>query len=217
MTNATATRKRAPRSRRSNPDRSAETQGRLLEATVDCLNRVGYAATTTILVSETSGVTRGGMLHHYPSKVDLVVAAAEHCMAKMSEARRAAPTDVPFPITIMQVERGRYGVALTEIVFGSRSDPGLAIRFRPIAEQILERQRNAAAMIAKREGIEDVAEIEAMVWVSMAAIRGMTLMELAGVDPGLTDRALRVIGRNNAQGYERLRAKEAAKKPTGGK
>src|SRR5207248_1758758 len=83
----------------------------------------------------------------------------------------------------------------TEIMLGSRSDPELARRFKPVAEEILRRQRVAASVIAQREGIEDVSELEVMVWVSMAAIRGMTLMELAGVDPGLTEKALRMIGR----------------------
>lgn len=197
------------RVRRTNEDRSAETQGRLIEATIDCLNSLGYAGATTILISDTSGVTRGGMLHHFPSKVDLMIATAESCMARMSEGRRARPEGVPVTRTIMDVERSRYGVALTEIMLGSRSDPELARRFKPIAQLILERQRYAAARIAASEGITDASEMEVMVWISMAAIRGMALMELAGVDPGLTERALRMIGRNNAAMMERQRRKEA--------
>lgn len=207
MTSATA--KAAPRPRRRNEDRSAETQGRLIEATIDCLNRVGYAGTTTILVSDTSGVTRGGMLHHFPSKVDLMIAAAEACIVRMREERAARRRDQANTAAIMEVERGRYGVALTEIMIGSRSDKALAERFKPVAELILSRQRAAAAYIAEREGVKDVSEVEVMVWVSMAAIRGMTLMELAGVDPGLTERALRMIGRNSNRVIQRLKEKEA--------
>jgi AcrR family transcriptional regulator len=207
MTSASA--KAAPRPRRRNVDRSAETQSRLIEATIDCLNRVGYAGTTTILVSETSGVTRGGMLHHFPSKVDLMIGTAEACVARMREERRARQGDQANAAAIMEVERGRFGVALTEIILGSRSDAALAARFKPVAELILERQRIAAAHIAARNGVKDVSEIEVMVWVSMAAIRGMTLMELAGVDPGLTERALRMIGRNSNRVIARLKEKEA--------
>ncbi|HWL49839.1 MAG TPA: helix-turn-helix domain-containing protein, partial [Acidimicrobiia bacterium] len=57
---------------------------RLLEATVECLVELGWAGTTTTVVSERAGVSRGAQLHHFPSKQDLVVAAVEH----LSERRR---------------------------------------------------------------------------------------------------------------------------------
>jgi AcrR family transcriptional regulator len=198
------------RARRSNEDRSAETRGRLIEATVEALNRLGYGGATTIVVSETSGVARGGMLHHFPSKVDLMIATAEACLAHMAEARRVSREENANPNrAVADAERGRYGVALTEIMLGSRSDPELGRRFKPVAAEILRRQQAAAAYIARLEGIDDVSEMEVMVWVSMAAIRGMTLMELAGVDAGLTERAIRLIGRSNAAAIERARKKQA--------
>lgn len=51
---------------------------RLLEATVDCLVELGWAGTTTTVVSQRAGVSRGAQLHHFPSKQDLVVAAVDH-------------------------------------------------------------------------------------------------------------------------------------------
>jgi AcrR family transcriptional regulator len=57
---------------------------RLLEATIDCLVELGWAGTTTTVVSERAGVSRGAQLHHFPSKQELVVAAVEH----LSERRR---------------------------------------------------------------------------------------------------------------------------------
>ena len=185
--------KPAARTRRSNEERSAETRGRLIEATIDCLNRVGYAGTTTLLVNEVSGVTRGGMLHHFPSKVDLLIATAEHCLARMRDERRARAAAGGHIFGLMEVERGRFGVALTEIMLGSRSDPALADRFKPVGELILARQRRAAAMTTEREGLEDPAVMEAMVWLTMGAIRGMSLMQLAGVDSGYTDQALTLL------------------------
>jgi AcrR family transcriptional regulator len=53
-------------------------QARLLEATVELLVERGFAGTTTTLVSERAGVSRGAQLHHFPTKNDLVVAAVEH-------------------------------------------------------------------------------------------------------------------------------------------
>jgi len=191
--------------RRKQEDRSAETQARLLEATIDVLNRAGYAAATTTVVIETSGVTRGGMLHHYPSKVDLMIATAEHCLVKMREARRGRPAGAAGQAALLEIERSRYGVALTELMMGSRSDPELATRFRPVARAILASQSRAAGYIAEQAGIDDVREVEVMVWMNMAAIRGMTLMQLAGVDDGFAERATEIMVENRAAFLARLR------------
>ena len=37
----------------------------------------GFAGTSTTLVSERAGVSRGAQLHHFPTKNDLVVAAVD--------------------------------------------------------------------------------------------------------------------------------------------
>ncbi|PUA81442.1 TetR family transcriptional regulator [Nocardioides currus] len=51
---------------------------RLLEATVECLVEHGYSGTSTTMVSQRAGVSRGAQLHHFPTKNDLVVAAVVH-------------------------------------------------------------------------------------------------------------------------------------------
>jgi AcrR family transcriptional regulator len=53
-------------------------RARLLEATVECLVDHGWAGTSTTLVSQRAGVSRGAQLHHFPTKNDLVLAAVEH-------------------------------------------------------------------------------------------------------------------------------------------
>jgi len=56
-------------------ERSAETRQRLLEATIQCLSQYGYAETTTALVAQTAGVTRGAYLHHFGSREQLIADA----------------------------------------------------------------------------------------------------------------------------------------------
>ena len=53
-------------------------RARLLDATVECLVERGWSGTSTTLVSERAGVSRGAQLHHFPTKNDLVLAAVEH-------------------------------------------------------------------------------------------------------------------------------------------
>jgi len=55
------------RPRRGQEERRASTRARLLDATVECLVDHGYAATTTTVIAERAGVSRGAQLHHYPT------------------------------------------------------------------------------------------------------------------------------------------------------
>lgn len=65
----------APRSR---TDRSADSRALILDAAVHCLAEHGYAATTTLAIQARAGVSRGRLLHHFPSRDALLIAAAQH-------------------------------------------------------------------------------------------------------------------------------------------
>ncbi len=76
--------------RRTQSERSASTKGRLLEAAFECMLEMGYAGTSTVEICRRSGVSRGAMLHHYPSKEGLVVATVEFVLARrLAEFREA--------------------------------------------------------------------------------------------------------------------------------
>ncbi|MDP9101193.1 MAG: TetR/AcrR family transcriptional regulator [Actinomycetota bacterium] len=66
------------RGARTQGERSAAMQRRLLDATVSALCEKGYGGTTTLEVQERAGVSRGALLHHYGSRAELIVAAVEH-------------------------------------------------------------------------------------------------------------------------------------------
>ena len=70
-------------------------RARLLEATVELLVEKGYAGTSTTLVSERAGVSRGAQLHHFPTKQDLVVAAVQHVTEVRGAELAAAAEELP--------------------------------------------------------------------------------------------------------------------------
>ena len=64
--------------RRSRSERSADSRQLILDATLACLFEQGYARTTTLTIQARAGVSRGRLLHQFPSRDGLLVAACQH-------------------------------------------------------------------------------------------------------------------------------------------
>jgi AcrR family transcriptional regulator len=73
---------------RSQVERSAATRRRVLDAAIECLNDVGYARTTTTMIAERAGVSRGAQVHHFPTKAELVVEAVAHLARRADDETR---------------------------------------------------------------------------------------------------------------------------------
>jgi AcrR family transcriptional regulator len=76
-------------------ERTRAMRQRLLEATVDCLVEHGWSGTSTTLVSQRAGVSRGAQLHHFPTKNDLVLAAVTHLSERRGQELREAAARLP--------------------------------------------------------------------------------------------------------------------------
>ncbi len=55
-------------------EKSAMTQLAIMQAAVECLIELGYTKATTSLIAEYAGVSRGAMMHHYPSRMSVITA-----------------------------------------------------------------------------------------------------------------------------------------------
>ncbi len=76
-------------------ERTRAMRHRLLEATIDCLVEHGWSGTSTTVVSQRAGVSRGAQLHHFPTKSDLVLAAIEHLTAARQDELVARSAQLP--------------------------------------------------------------------------------------------------------------------------
>jgi AcrR family transcriptional regulator len=65
--------------------KSAMTRDRILDAAINCFINLGYKNVTTAKVASAAGVSRGAMLHHFPSKTELIQAAVEYLHNKLLE------------------------------------------------------------------------------------------------------------------------------------
>ncbi len=136
----------APPARRTNAERSAATQSRLLDATIECLVELGWAATSTTEVVRRAGVSRGAQVHHFPTKEDLVLAALEHLLERRTREFEATFADLPAdqrsPAAAMrllyeQCFRETFAAWL-ELVVAARADPALHERFLQVEERFFD-------------------------------------------------------------------------------
>ncbi|MBF6464656.1 TetR/AcrR family transcriptional regulator [Nocardia beijingensis] len=121
-------------------DRSRATRQRLLEATIDCLAEMGWAAATVAVVAERAGVSRGAAQHHFPTREDLITAALEY----MFDTRSGQAVQEAATLTDLG-----DGIARTEAVVA-----GLVESYTsPLFKAALQVWTHAAADPALRERI----------------------------------------------------------------
>ena len=63
-------------------EKAAATRAQFVNATFLCLVEAGYHGTTTVAVCERAKLARGTMLHHFPTKEALVLAALEDVLVR---------------------------------------------------------------------------------------------------------------------------------------
>jgi AcrR family transcriptional regulator len=133
--------------------KSAATRNQIAEAAIRCFVEHGYANTTTPLIAKKAGLSRGAMLHHFPSKQAVVRVAVEYLHAKRLRAFRKAVSK-PFArgedhvhLAVMAYwEHVRHPlfVAFFELTVAARTDHELAEILRP-AQAEFEREWFAIA------------------------------------------------------------------------
>lgn len=126
-------------------EQKEETRVKLLEATVDCLNELGFHRTTTPEVCRRAGVAQGTFFYHFASKDGVMVALAAyiHTMLLVQTEDYYLSTAGQPPAErisklldyIWQTDHtGRYNIALKEISMAARSDHELAAQLKPDSE-----------------------------------------------------------------------------------
>ena len=85
----------AVRPPRTQQQRREETRRALLDAAVESLIEVGFARTTTLEVQRRANVSRGALLHHFPSKAELLVAAVDHLAEMRAREMKAFASQLP--------------------------------------------------------------------------------------------------------------------------
>ena len=113
--------------------KSENTRNAILDAAIACFYEFGYNNTTTDKIAKEAGVSRGAMLHHFPSKIDIVRAAVDHLHAKRLKAFRNSIAAIPGGADRVKLGVQAYWkhvnhpmfVAFFELSVAARTDPEL--------------------------------------------------------------------------------------------
>ena len=163
-------------------------RARLLEATVELLVERGFAGTSTTLVSERAGVSRGAQLHHFPTKNDLVVAAVEHLSevrgAELADAAAALPTGRRRTRAVLEMLAEHFTspvfTAALELWVAARTDPALAVAVGPLEQRVgREAHRMTVAALGADESKPGVREL---VQATLDLVRGLGLADTISDD-----------------------------------
>lgn len=196
-------RKRPTRARRTNAERSAETRGAIIQAAIELLFSRGHTATTTIAVAARAKVSRGAMLHHFPTRVEMLIAVAEYIVNWQREQRRALFKDMTPGLQRFfagadinwAVQRQPATIALLEIMLATRSDPQLRKGFAPFIKEMREMRTRAAMGLAADIGVEDQATVTTMLYLHQATLRGLAVHLLCTNDEAGVEDARRLFTR----------------------
>lgn len=150
---------RAPRTQQQRRD---ETRRALLDAAVQSLIEVGFARTTTLEVQRRANTSRGALLHHFPSKAELLVATVDHLAemrarelkmlaAQLPDGR--ARTDAVLEL-LWQCFSGTFFQVAMELRTAARTDPEL----RPVLVHAERALRDRILSQAKTLFGKDVSE-----------------------------------------------------------
>ena len=115
--------------------KSQSTRNAILKATLQCFIKYGYHNTTDLKISELSGLSRGAMRHHYPSRKAIIRDAIDYLHERRLNAFKNSLTDldlhpddrVRFAIdSYDELNKKPMFLAFSELSIAARRDPDLA-------------------------------------------------------------------------------------------
>lgn len=201
--------------RRTQTERRRETIGLLLRATVDCLVDKGHAKTTTQEVAQRAGLSQGAIFRHFPSRLDLMVATAEHlsggCLAHF-EAQLLAKRSPAQGDELDAALEVFYDVVSTpdqaawfELQLAARTDAELQQRMQPIFDH--NRQANIAMAERLLPGLlAGVPMAQDFVQLFVYLFHGVAMDEHFEPQPDRRERLLATVGMLSRLALAQLRS-----------
>lgn len=166
--------------------KSKATQGLIIDTTIKCLAKYGYYETTYIRISEESGISRGAMRHHFPSRADIMKATIEYLHRKRLTAFRKAAAGIPdgpartranIEALWQHVNHPMFMVFI-DLALAARKDRELAAIFRP-AQQVFRQECYFSALELFPEWLKHREQLRTAIDLALYMMEGMVLDDLS--------------------------------------
>jgi AcrR family transcriptional regulator len=163
--------------------KSAATRKLIIEAAIQCFVDLGYGRTTTMRIAQAAGLSRGAMLHHFPSKIDIVKTAVDELHAKRLKAFRTSIMQAPAAgkgrvhVAVQaywQHVRHPTFVAFFELSVAARTDPELEAILKP-AQAAFDEEWYRTAAEAFPEWQSDTVAFDLALDLSRYLLEGMAV------------------------------------------
>ena len=152
----------------------------------------GYTRTTTTMICEKAGVSRGAMLHHYPKKATLVRAAIEHVYNRRIEEFRVSMAKVPagenrlaaaIDLLWEAFAEGETFYPSLEFMVAARTDPSIRGDVEALSQNIVEEVESIFRELFRiKEAANPMAALAPR--FALIVMDGLALSRLAGTDAG---------------------------------
>jgi len=161
---------------------------KILDATLELVQEIGVPAITLEAVAERAGVSKGGLLYHFPFKEQLMRAANEYLIARRIRARQAVYEELaPHPNRALKAyvlasvtnRAGNDAISTRLLSAGSMQDASS----EPIKRYFMERFPPFASDV----GFELAA-------LAHVATEGLWFMEMHGVSPFTPQQRKALVG-----------------------
>ncbi len=163
--------------------RGAQTRASLRSATEVLIVEVGLEAVTAKAVAERAGVSRGAMLHHYPTRDDLVIDTAQHFWQRAKEVvdgqavdLSAGRTDVETFICVLyqNVFRANALMTMLDFMVCGRTDTPVGTAVRRILTDLFQAYEALGIKALCKFGISpDTARVT--ITLIMSTLRGLRI------------------------------------------
>ena len=167
--------------------KSENTRRSILDAAIQCIYERGYFSTTTEKVAREAGVSRGAMLHHFPSRFDLIKATVIHLHQQRLELYEEQERRIQEDAEHSLVEEGidAYWRQLhtplftvwLELRVASRTDADLQNIMKPAAREFQENWQRVAASVFPDLALSE--EFETANLLTMYLLEGMAVNGVA--------------------------------------
>jgi AcrR family transcriptional regulator len=201
---------RRRRGKKTQSERSTDMRSRLLEATLECLAKYGYAGTSFSTIAQQAGVSRGALQHHYPEKNYVIAGALEILSKRLLEDFLPEAVEMPQGPNRIAFVLDRIWLAtltgaitaVTDIRMAARADLQLRSMLLPLEHRVRKRQYQLVAD-ACGGAIGTTPGFSQRVEAVLATVRGLGIQLAYGWDRAEVEAAWAIARDDFVSGFQR--------------